>query len=201
MSGTPSSVHVDADDLFARARAGDDAAWEQLFNACYDKVRRAASRRLTPKMRTLYDSTDVASSVFSSLFAKSDRYEFQSVDELRRHLQHAAEQKVIDEFRRQNRRKRRRDLQENFSAMEDGERPSYDPAGPSPTPSQFAQARETHERLLEMNSGPANDVIARKVQGDTNEDVARATGLHLRAVQRIVKKAFDSWQQRGTRRP
>jgi RNA polymerase sigma factor (sigma-70 family) len=201
MSGTPSSVHVDADDLFARARAGDDAAWEQLFNSCYDKVRRAASRRLSPQLRTLYDSTDVASSVFSSLFAKSDRFDFQSVEELRRHLQHAAEQKVIDEFRRQNRRKRRRDLQENFSALEDGERSSYDPAGPTPTPSQFAQARETHEHLLEMNRGPANDVIARKVQGETNEDVARATGLHLRAVQRIVKKAYDSWQQRGTRRP
>jgi RNA polymerase sigma factor (sigma-70 family) len=200
MSGTPSSVHVDADDLFARAQAGDEAAWELLFNSCYDKVRRAVSRRLPPKLRPIYDSTDVASSVFSSLFAKSDRYQFQSVDELRRHLLHAAEQKVIDEYRRQNRRKRRRDLQENFSALEAGSQTSYDPAAPTPTPSQFAQARETHERLLEMNPGPANDVLVLKAQGDTNEEVARTTGLHLRAVQRIVKKAFDSWQLRGSRR-
>jgi RNA polymerase sigma factor (sigma-70 family) len=196
MNGTPSG-HSGSDDLFERARAGDEAAWEALFHACYDKVRRAVSRRLPSHLRPIYDSTDVANSVFTSLFVKSDRYAFASVDELRRHLLHAAEQKVIDEYRRQNRRKRRRDLQERLG---DDDVAGYDPAAPTPTPSQFAQARETQERLLEMNPGPANVVLALKAQGETNEEVARTTGLHLRAVQRIVKKAFDSWQIRGLRR-
>jgi RNA polymerase sigma factor (sigma-70 family) len=198
MNGTPASTCSDADDLFARARAGDEAAWETLFNSCYDKVRRAVSRRLPSRLRPIYDSTDVANSVFTSLFAKSDRYEFRSVEELRRHLLHAAEQKVIDEYRRQHRQKRRRDRQQ---PLDGGDEAAHDPAAPTPTPSQFAQARETQERLLEMNPGPANVVLALKAQGDTNEEVARTTGLHLRAVQRIVKKAFDSWHLRGTRRP
>src|SRR6266446_8260813 len=36
----------DPDGLFARARAGDQAAWEELFRMCYPKVVRVVRRKL-----------------------------------------------------------------------------------------------------------------------------------------------------------
>jgi hypothetical protein len=56
------------DGLFARAQAGDQAAWEELFRHCYPKLVRVVRRKLTSSaMRSLYDSTDFASDVIVSV--------------------------------------------------------------------------------------------------------------------------------------
>ena len=81
-------------------RAGDQAAWEELFYTCYPKVVRVVRRKLNAPMRSLYDSTDFASDVWGSLVAKSDRFDFPNVAALMAFLTKAAEQKVIDEYRR-----------------------------------------------------------------------------------------------------
>src|SRR5205823_7837978 len=95
MNRTMESSDSDADGLFARARAGDQAAWEELFTTCYPKVVRVVRRKLNAPMRSLYDSTDFASDVWGSLVAKSDRFDFPNVAALMAFLTKAAEQKVI----------------------------------------------------------------------------------------------------------
>src|SRR3954468_17659368 len=92
------SSDLDSDELIARARAGDQAAWEELFRACYPKVVRVVRRKLDRPLRPLYDSTDFASDVWKSLAAKCDRFDFPSIDSLMAFLKQAAEQKVIDEY-------------------------------------------------------------------------------------------------------
>src|SRR3954465_13429199 len=88
--------------LFARARAGDQAAWEELFRTCYPKVIRVVRRKLDRPMRSLYDSTDFVSDVMKSLAANLDRLDFPSLGSLIAFLAQAAEQKVIDEYRRRH---------------------------------------------------------------------------------------------------
>jgi RNA polymerase sigma factor (sigma-70 family) len=182
------------DNLFARARTGDEEAWAELVDQCYDKVRRVVARklgRLDRRMRVLYESTDFANDVFKSLVAKSDRFDFPSLAALRAYLIQAAEQKVIDEYRRQHRQKRAIDRNEYLGAM-GGPEGHFELAGHDPTPSQFAQAEETREQILSNQTGPERQVMELKALSYTNEEAAERTGLHLRKVQRLVQKASNS---------
>lgn len=191
MSGSTGDSRYDPDELFARAREGDQEAWKQLFDQCYDKVLRVVRRKLDRPMRSLFDSTDFANDVFKSLVAKSDRFDFPNIEALRRYLAQAAEQKVIDEYRRQHRQKRDRSRDRRFGEDEDGV--TFEPSSGEPTPSQFAVGRETRETILAEQTGPNRQVLELKGEGYSNEEVAQQTGLHLRKVQRVLKKVSDSW--------
>ena len=46
MNPMSDSSRYDSDELIARARAGDQAAWEELFHTCYPKVIRVVRRKL-----------------------------------------------------------------------------------------------------------------------------------------------------------
>lgn len=181
----------ETDDLFARARDGDGAAWHLLVKECSPKLLRVVRRKLAPRMRSLYDSTDFVNDVFKSLVAKSDRFDFPNLAALEKYLMQAAEQKVVDEYRRQHRRKRDIDRNRRLDDQHDGEF-GFDPPASDPTPSQFAQAQETHEELLAASDGPDRTVIQLKALEYSNEEVAEQTGLHVRRVQRFLKRMFDS---------
>jgi RNA polymerase sigma factor (sigma-70 family) len=203
MNGTSEAERIETNNnLFARARAGDEAAWAELVDHCYDRVRRVVRRKLGGPMRTLYDSTDFTNDVFKSLVAKSEWFDFPSLEALKAHLVQAAKRKVIDEYRRQHRQRRDIDRQHRFDEMGDGEGTGgYEPPGHDPTPSQNAQADETREQILSGHSGSERDVLILKTQNFTNEEAAAQTGLHLRKVQRLVKKVSDSWFARGGGQP
>jgi RNA polymerase sigma factor (sigma-70 family) len=198
MNGTSDARETGADDVFARARAGDEAAWSELVDHCYEKVRRVVRRKLGGPMRSLYDSTDFTNDVFKSLVAKSEWFDFPSLDALKAHLVRAAKQKVIDEYRRQHRQRRDLNRQTRFGELEGPEGADvFEPPGHDPTPSQHAQADETREQILSGHTGPDREVLILKAQGFANEEAALRTGLHLRKVQRLVKKVSDSWFARG----
>jgi DNA-directed RNA polymerase specialized sigma24 family protein len=73
----PGTTDRSVDGIFARAQAGDQAAWEELFRLCYPKLVRVVRRKLTSSaMRSLDDSTDFASDAWKSLIAKSGRFDF-----------------------------------------------------------------------------------------------------------------------------
>lgn len=184
-------------DLFARAQGGDQAAWEELVRHCWPKILRVVRRRLNSPMRTLYDSTDFANAVFGSLVAKSDRFDFPTFEALTAYLAQAAEQKVIDEHRRQHRKIR--DIQRNVSlgATTNGSGRRYEPPAHDPTASQLAQAHEAKTRIFEGMPEREKNVLELKEQHYTNEEVSRMTGLDIRTIQRILKRVFDSLRIRG----
>src|SRR5689334_21165052 len=140
------SANFDSDELIARARAGDQAAWEVLFHTCYPKVIRVVRRKLDRPMRSLYDSTDFYSDVMKSLVANLDRFDFPSIGSLIAFLAQAAEQKVIDEYRRQNTLKRDRTRNRALSTGDGEDTRPMALASPDPTASQVAQASEVRER-------------------------------------------------------
>jgi len=179
-------------DLIARARAGDQEAWNELFEECYPKIRRVIRRRLSRPMRKHYDSTDIANEVMKSLAEKFGDFEFASISELRKFVLHAAEQKVIDQYRHQHAQKRNIDRDRPF-AYGDGST-TWEPADESPTPSQGAVASEEEQQLLENQSGPGRAILELKLQGYSNPEVARETGWNLRKVERFLKKLSDSWR-------
>lgn len=195
MSDSAIPTRNDSDDLFARARAGDEAAWEQLFSECYDKVLRVVRMRMGRPMRSLYDSSDFANDVFKSLVAKFDRFDFPNIEALKSHLCKAATQKLVDAHRYQHCQKRSIKRNQPLHAL-DEDSPGFEPVAQDPSPSQFAQARETREQILATSSERERCLVELKLQELSNEEVAQQTGHPLRNVQRALKKLSDSWQAR-----
>ena len=193
----PTAMHdlqsQDADALFTRARAGDEAAWTELFEKCYPKVRRVVRRKLNPPMRSLYDSTDFASDVMKSLAAKADDLDFQSFESLMAFLVNVAEKKVIDEYRKVYSLKRDLARQQPL-VIDDGEggRPGNFASG-DPTASQVALASEAHDRLLAGKSDPERRVIEMRHQGYSPTEIAETSGWNVRKVQRFFKDLRDSF--------
>jgi len=184
----------ESDELIARARAGDQAAWEELFHTCYPKVIRVVRRKLDRPMRSLYDSTDFVSDVMKSLAANLDRLDFPSLGSLIAFLAHAAEQKVIDEYRRQHTLKRDITRERALMTADGADARPLALASADPTASQVAQASEACERLLAGQDESERLVIELKRQGYTNVEIAEKTGWNIRKVQRFLKDLHDSLQ-------
>jgi RNA polymerase sigma-70 factor (ECF subfamily) len=186
----PTGVDAGA-DLLARAKSGDQAAWEELFRTCYPKVVRVVRRRLDTPMRSLYDSTDFASDVMKSLAANFERMDFPSISSLMAFLAQVAEQKVIDEHRRRRTLKRDVTRERPISGFRGTEASIAIPSD-DPTASQLAQANEVHERLLNRSNETECRVVKLRELGYDNQDIADQTGWHVRRVQRFLKELRDS---------
>jgi RNA polymerase sigma factor (sigma-70 family) len=176
-----SEIGDDLSRALQEAQKGSQDAWKTLFKECYPKVRRVVRRRLNRSMRSLYDSTDFANDAMENLAANLDQLDFPSVNSLIAFLARVAEQKVIDEYRRQHTLKRdiSRVLPLGVTGAEAG-------------PVQLAQANETHERLLARDDATERDIIELRNQGYSNSDIAERTGWNIRRVQRFLKDLLDS---------
>jgi RNA polymerase sigma factor (sigma-70 family) len=183
----------DPDALFARARAGDDAAWKALFDKCYPKVIRVVRRKLNPPMRSLYDSTDFASDVMKSLAANAGRLDFPSFSSLMAFLVGVAEQKVIDEYRKVHNLKRDINRNRPLDAGPGGEGDATRLIGNDPTASQIALASEANELLLEGRTLREQSVIEMRKQGYSPSEIARRSGWNIRKVQRFFKDLRETF--------
>jgi RNA polymerase sigma factor (sigma-70 family) len=190
---------VDPDGLFARARTGDEAAWVQLFEVCYPKVVRVVRRRLDRPMRSLFDSTDFASDVMKSLAANAGRLDFPSFDSLMAFLAQAAEQKVIDQWRKVHTQKRDIDREHRLEGGAGEAGADIGLASGDPTASQVALASEASERLLARQTEPERRAVELKRQGYSHAEIAEHTGWHLRKVQRFFQNLWDEFGRGGAR--
>src|SRR5580658_5450552 len=120
-------INVDLTRLLEEAQNGNQAAWEALFKECYPKVRRVVRRKLNRSMRSLYDSTDFANDAMERLAANLDLLQFPSFGSLIAFLAQVAEQKVIDEYRRQHTRKHDVSRERPMMAESAVPIPSHDP--------------------------------------------------------------------------
>jgi RNA polymerase sigma factor (sigma-70 family) len=178
------------------AQQGDETAWKAVFEECYPKVRRVVRRRLDRSMRALYDSTDFANDAMEDLAANFKQLEFPSVNSLIAFLANVAEKKVIDEYRRQHTLKR--DVTRErpmFATGPDGG--AVQLPSDSPTASQFAQANEVYDRLLERKDETERTIITLRQEGYSNSDIAERTGWNIRRVQRFLEDLLDSLTESG----
>jgi RNA polymerase sigma factor (sigma-70 family) len=131
-----------------------------------------------------------------NLAANLKQLEFPSVNSLIAFLAQVAEQKVIDEYRRQHTLKR--DMTRDRPIFGDGAdaAPVQLPSD-EPTASQQAQANEFQERLLAQRGDTEREIIELKQQGYSSSDIAERTGWNIRKVQRFLKDLLDSLREPG----
>ena len=91
-------------DLLARARAGDEAAWEVVFRRCERGLRRFAAGRLPVQCRGMTDTEDLVQDTVVSALKRLDHLEFRHEGALLAYLRQAVLNRIIDEVRRRNRR-------------------------------------------------------------------------------------------------
>jgi RNA polymerase sigma factor (sigma-70 family) len=200
MSTSPDSRRHDEDALFARARAGDQAAWDELYRTCHPKLLRAVRRRLDAPLRSLYDSTDFASDVWRSLVRRRDEFDFPSLGALIAFLSKVAREKVIDEYRKQHALKNDIRRRRSLDGMEGDGPPDRGLTSADPTPSQVTIAKEGLERLGARLTDPEQRrALELKEQGYSNEEIALLLNWHVRKVQRFFQDLGSSWPGAGGR--
>ncbi len=155
---THAEIAADLATTLQEAQRGDQTAWETIFKECYPKVRRVVRRRLTRSMRSLYDSTDFANEAMERLAANLNQLEFPSVNSLIAFLAQVAEQKVIDEYRRQHALKRDVTRGCSLTGMGPESAPVQLPSD-EPTASQLAVANEVNEQLLDRHDETERTII------------------------------------------
>src|SRR5690349_21612046 len=99
------AVHPDATiQLLERARAGDEAALEQLFARYLKPLRRWASGRLPQWARDVADTQDLVQETLLQTFKRIEGFEARGEGALQAYLRQALMNRIRDELRRFGRR-------------------------------------------------------------------------------------------------
>ena len=142
-------------------------------------------------MRRLYDSNDFASEVMKSLAANLGRLDFDSFDALMAFLSEVAQQKVIDQYRKETAQIR----DYSTGASQPGRRGGARFRRPD-RQQNSAEADEARKVLLDGKHEPEREIIALKEFGYSNQEVANRIGWNIKKVQRFLKNLEDRYRRR-----
>jgi RNA polymerase sigma factor (sigma-70 family) len=91
-------------DLLARARGGDDAALNVIFQRCIRGLRRFAANRLPISARGLQDTEDIVQEAVMKALQRLDHFEARGEGSLLAYLRQAVKNRIVDEARKIRRR-------------------------------------------------------------------------------------------------
>jgi RNA polymerase sigma-70 factor (ECF subfamily) len=169
------------DTLLVSLNRGEDAAAERVFRNFEPFLRAIVRRRLTPQLRSKFDSMDVVQSVWADVlrgFREAGR-QFTDRDHLRAFLARVAYNHFINQCRHHG------PALEREQPLGGDESPELPPSG-EPRPSQVAQAAELWERLMDLCPPAHREVLRLRRQGLRMAEIAARTGLHEGSVRRIL---------------
>lgn len=194
-----SIAHVDTldqefDRLMREWHAGSPDAIATLFSRYSQHIRKAVRRRLHDRLRPQFDSLDFVQDVWASVVAlPPGGHRFQTPDALLGFLTRVASNKVID-VTRQRFHTEAHDVtrEEPLPLVPD----TCDVAvlDPRPTPSQRMMGEEEWDRLVGRFRPGHQAVLARLREGYSQQEIAAMTGIHLRTVERIVRRLRELCQ-------
>jgi DNA-directed RNA polymerase specialized sigma24 family protein len=184
--------------------APDAAPAEALWQRYYARLVKFAHQRLRDTPRRAADEEDVALSAFDSFCRRAAQGRFPRLED--RHdlwqlLLMITERKAADLVNRERRAKRGRGKVVPFSALE-GPGGEADAAteGTSrePDPAFAAEVAETCRWLLDALREPRlREIAVAKMEGQTNEEIARWLGKSLATVERKLNRIRCLWENRA----
>lgn len=174
--------------LMDRVRAGCPDATRELFDIYRDHILIIIRRRLSGRLRTLYDSEDFVQDVWASFYAVPvEAYRFDTAAQLFSYLGELAVNKVVERYR-QRYGTQEHDLERVRSLDGSAAVPAAQQIGPDPTPSHVIGNREQLDRLMEGKSGSFQRLLMLVALDYTYEEIADELGLSARTVQRLVER-------------
>jgi RNA polymerase sigma factor (sigma-70 family) len=170
----------------AQVKEGEHAAVQQLLGRYFQRLVQLARARLKGVPGLAGYDEDVALSAFKSLClgAECDRFpQLANRDDLWRLLALMTVRKAIDLQRRQKHQPARPPTVEELLSRE-------------PPPELAAEMTEEYQRLLDRLGDPQLQAIALwKVEGYTNEEIARRLGCVVRSVERKLYRIRALWAE------
>jgi DNA-directed RNA polymerase specialized sigma24 family protein len=191
---SPGSVTVWIEQL----RAGDAAAAEHLWEGYYRRLVGLARQKLLGRPRAVADEEDVALSAFHSFCRGVDQDRFPRLadrDDLWQLLVLLTARKAASLVRDETRQKRGGGMVLHASALADEDSLLAEFIGTEPTPDFAAQVAEECRRLLDRLDADLRAVAQAKMEGYTNEEIARQQGCVVRTVERRLRIIRGLWQE------
>ncbi len=169
------------DTMLEKLTVGEPSAAEQLLRNYEPFLRAMVRRRLSPALRSKFDSMDVVQSIWTHVLAglRERQWEFRDQAALKAFLARLTYNKFVSECRR------------NSTAVQ-RERPlSPETTGQLassglPRPSEVVQADELWETLLRLCPPAHRQILELRRQGLLLSEIAARVGLHEGSVRRIL---------------
>jgi RNA polymerase sigma-70 factor (ECF subfamily) len=174
-------------ELIQRVRAGDEAAAAELVRDYETAVRRAARIRLVDsRLQRLFDSMDIAQSVFASFFVRAalGQYELDRPAQLLRLLVSMSRKKLADHARQEA--ADRRNYRRNHEAHPDR---AFVAAGPGPC--QQVMARELLVEFRKRLSPQERRLADSRASGQQWEQIAEEQGDSAEALRKKLARAVE----------
>lgn len=189
---------------FEQIREGDSVAAQAIWERYFPELVRLAREKLRGTPCRAADEEDIAASVMESLFQAAQKGRFPDLadrHDLWRLLLRMTARKVVD-LKRGETRKRRGGGQVRGESVFGGADSAGDQAGlvgvigDVPTPEFAAMMAEECRRLLELLDDADLEALAvAKMEGHTNDEIARRLRCSVRTVERRLRLIRKKWQQ------
>lgn len=179
---------TDFQSLIRRVRSGDAAAAAELVKQYESELRIIARVKLNdPRMRQKFDSMDICQSILGNFFfrASAGQFEIDTPEELMKLLATMIRNKVTDHARRQ--KSNRRDIRRVADSPVD----ELSVAATQDTPSQIVAARELAHRAFERLSAEERQIIERRTNGESWEQIANDLNASPEAIRKKMTRAID----------
>jgi RNA polymerase sigma factor (sigma-70 family) len=189
---------------FEQIRVGDSVAAEAIWKRYFPELVRLAREKLRGTPRRVADEEDVAASVMKSLFLAAQKGRFPDLadrDDLWRLLLRMTARKVVDLKRREGRKRRGGGRVKGESVLggadpADEYRGLAEIIGDVPTPEFAAMMLEERQGLLELLDDAELEALAvAKMEGYTNEEIAKQLACSVRTVERRLRLIRKKWQR------
>lgn len=178
-------------DLVQRIKAGERAAWDELYARYHDQLLLAVRMRLGAGLRRYLQSEDIFQSVALEAFEALGRFEYRGTGSLERFLRTLVVNKIRD----------RADL---FGAEKRGgaqapgafdeSHADSQPAGPGPSYYDAPQYERLERALNALAAEERELIVLRKLEGLSSQEVA----AHLGCSDEAARKAFSRAMARLT---
>jgi DNA-directed RNA polymerase specialized sigma24 family protein len=190
--------------LIGRLKSGDAAAAQALWKAYLGRVIGLARAKFQGQPPALADEEDVAASAFASFFAAAEQDQFRQLrdrEDLWQLLMLITSRKALDLIEREGRIKRGsgvrrvdREANQDSSRPDESEPDSGQAVDPTPSPDVQALVDEECRRLLDLLGEPQlRSIAVWKLEGYTDEEIARMLGRTVRTVQRKMQLIRAIW--------
>jgi RNA polymerase sigma factor (sigma-70 family) len=169
------------DSLIERLTRGEMDAVGDVYQIFEPVLRVMVRRRLTPRLRAKFDSTDVVQSAWADVLKGfcDDGWKLSNREHLRAYLAKVTYNHLCNYCRKHN-------LAFHYEQPLVGdEQPGLRPSA-QPRPSELAQADELWELLVDLCPPAHRNLLDLKRRGFRLAEIATRTGLHESSVRRIL---------------
>jgi RNA polymerase sigma-70 factor (ECF subfamily) len=169
------------DTLLEKLATGDSDAAERIFRGYEPFLRAMVRRKITPPLRSKFDSMDVVQSVWADVLKgfRGGQRQFTDREHLRAFLAKVTYNHFVNHCRRHG---RELDHEQSLNTDE----PAAATQSLEPRPSQVVRAEELWETMVGLCPPQHRQILDLKRQGLSLVEIANQTGLHEGSVRRIL---------------